>query len=79
MDSSNTKLKLSAEEWDTFRAGIFNEFFVESIETHDKLKKVCEKRAYNGEYATFFTKDNFSQNFVIQTINGKLKLPGIVA
>ena len=34
---------------------------------------------FNGEHVTFITKDKYAQNFVIRTINEKLKLPGIIA
>ena len=44
-----------------------------------KRKNACEKRVYNGEIVIFFTKSKFAQDFVIKTINEKLKLPGIIA
>ena len=44
-----------------------------------KLKDACEKRVYNGKHVTFYTKNVFAQNFVIKTINEKLKFSGIKA
>ena len=76
-DSSNAELNLSVSDWDDIRAGIFKTY-MDSPDNH-KLKNDCKKRLYNGKFMILFTKSEFAQNFVIQTINDKLKLPGIMA
>ena len=77
-DTANNKIKVSPHDWDNIRAGIFKAY-LESLNLQNKLKDDCEKRLYNGKIAIFYTKSNLAQNFVIQTINEKLKLPGIKA
>ena len=77
-DSSH-RVKLQQPEWEEIRIGIFNAFILESPDTMNKLKDACERRVYNGEYVIFFIRNAFAQNFVIDTIKEKLKLPGIKA
>ena len=79
-DSSDDKIKLLGEDFDEIKSGISNAFILESCEVARMLRSDCEKRLFNSEKgeATFYTKSEYAQNFVLKVINN-LSLPGIKA
>ena len=76
-DSNQSRIKITASEWDQIRSLVINAYWLESSALKSDLKNDVEKRAYNGEIVIFYTKSETAQAFVIKAINGNL--PGIQA
>ena len=61
-----------ASEWKQVRDLVSNAYWLETTNDKSVMKNGIEKRLYNGEFEIFYTKSETAQNFVINTINGKI-------
>ena len=80
-DETEAQVKMIGKEFDTIKAHIANAFWLESPAFKDKLKNDIDRRLFSSERgtATFFAKSECAQAFIIEVINGRVKLPGIKA